>query len=142
MNKVKIGDTVSVNYTGKFEDGTVFDSSLVEGREPIVAKIGEKQVIPGFENGLLEMEVGEKKVVEIEPEDAYGPYRSEMVFDIPKTQFPEGISVGDILNAQSQMGPVNVTVLEIAEETVKIDANHPLAGKKLIFDLEVVSITE
>lgn len=140
MNKVKIGDTVSVNYTGKFEDGTVFDSSLVEGREPIVAKIGEKQVIPGFENGLLEMEVGEKKTVEIEPEDAYGPYRSEMVFDIPKTQFPEGITVGDILNAQSQMGPVNVTVMEIAEETIKIDANHPLAGKKLIFDLEVVEI--
>lgn len=140
MNKVKNGDTVSVNYTGKFEDGTIFDSSLVEGREPITAKIGEKQVIPGFENGLLEMEVGEKKTVEIEPEDAYGPYRSEMVFDVPKTQFPEGISVGDILNAQSQMGPVNVTVLEIAEETVKIDANHPLAGKKLIFDLEVVGI--
>jgi FKBP-type peptidyl-prolyl cis-trans isomerase SlpA len=140
MSKVKIGDTVSVNYTGKFEDGTIFDTSIVEGREPIKAKIGEKQVIPGFENGLLEMEVGEKKTVEIEPEEAYGPYRKEMIFDIPKTQFPEGISVGDILSAQSQMGPVNVTVLEINEETVKIDSNHPLAGKKLIFDLEVVGI--
>jgi FKBP-type peptidyl-prolyl cis-trans isomerase 2 len=140
MSKVKIGDTVSVNYTGKFEDGTIFDTSLVEGREPIKAKIGEKQVIPGFENGLIEMSVGESKTIEIEADDAYGPYRPEMVFDIPKTQFPEGISVGDILSAQSQMGPVNVTVLEITEETVKIDSNHPLAGKKLIFDLEVVSV--
>jgi len=142
MNKIKIGDTVSVNYTGKFEDGTIFDTSLVEGREPIVAKIGDKQVIPGFENGLIDMTVGETKTIEIEPEDAYGQYRSEMIFDIPKTQFPEGINVGDVLSAQSQMGPVNVTVLEINEETVKIDSNHPLAGKKLIFDLEVVSITE
>lgn len=140
MSKVKIGDTVSVNYTGKFEDGTIFDTSMVEGREPIKAKIGEKQVIPGFENGLIEMSVGESKTIEIEPEDAYGPYRPEMVFDIPKGQFPEGIKVGDILSAQSQMGPVNVTVMEIAEETVKIDSNHPLAGKKLIFDLEVVGI--
>jgi len=140
MSKVKIGDTVNVNYTGKFEDGTIFDTSLVEGREPIKVKMGEKQVIPGFENGLLDMTVEEKKTVEIDPEMGYGPYREEMIFDIPKTQFPEGISVGDILSAQSQMGPVNVTVLEITEETVKIDSNHPLAGKKLIFDLEVVGI--
>lgn len=140
MSKIKIGDTVSVNYTGKFEDGTIFDTSLVEGREPIVTKIGEKQVIPGFENGLLDMEINEKKTVEIEPEQAYGEYKPEMIFDIPKEQFPEGISVGDILNAQSQMGPVNVTVMEVGETTIKIDANHPLAGKKLIFELEVMDI--
>jgi len=140
MSKVKIGDTVSVNYTGKFEDGTIFDTSLIEGREPIKAKIGEKQVIPGFENGLIDMSVGESKTIEIVPEEAYGPYREEMIFDIPKTQFPEGVKVGDILNAQSAMGPVNVTVLELTEETIKIDANHPLAGKTLTFDLEVVSI--
>ena len=140
MSKVKIGDTVSVNYTGKFEDGTIFDTSIVEGREPIKAKIGEKQVIPGFENGLLDMEVNEKKTIEIEPEEAYGQYKPEMIFDIPKEQFPEGVKEGDILNAQSQMGPVNVTVMEVGETTIKIDANHPLAGKKLIFDLEVVGI--
>jgi FKBP-type peptidyl-prolyl cis-trans isomerase SlpA len=140
MSKIKIGDTVSVNYTGKFEDGTIFDTSLVEGREPITVKMGEKQVIPGFENGLMEMMVEEKKTVEIEPEMGYGPYREEMIFDVPKEQFPEGISVGDILNAQSQMGPVNVTVMEIGETTIKIDANHPLAGKKLIFELEVMEI--
>jgi FKBP-type peptidyl-prolyl cis-trans isomerase SlpA len=140
MSKVKIGDTVSVNYTGKFEDGTIFDTSIVEGREPIKAKIGEKQVIPGFENGLLDMEVNEKKTIEIEPEEAYGQYKPEMIFDIPKEQFPEGVKEGDILNAQSQMGPVNVTIMEVGETTIKIDANHPLAGKKLIFDLELVSI--
>jgi FKBP-type peptidyl-prolyl cis-trans isomerase SlpA len=140
MSKIKIGDTVSVNYTGKFEDGTIFDTSLVEGREPIKVKMGEKQVIPGFENGLMDMMVEEKKTVEIEPEMGYGPYREEMIFDVPKEQFPEGISVGDILNAQSQMGPVNVTVMEIGETTIKIDANHPLAGKKLIFELEVMEI--
>jgi len=140
MKKVQNGDTVNVNYTGKFEDGTIFDTSLVEGREPIKATIGAKQVIPGFENGLLEMEVGEKKTVEIAPEDAYGPYRPEMIFDVPKEQFPEGVKPNDVLNAQSAMGPVNVTVMEVGEETIKIDANHPLAGKKLIFDLEVVSI--
>jgi len=140
MKKVQNGDTVNVNYTGKFEDGTIFDTSLVEGREPIKATIGAKQVIPGFENGLLEMEIGEKKTVEIAPEEAYGPYRPEMIFDVPKEQFPEGVKPNDVLNAQSAMGPVNVTVVEVGEETIKIDANHPLAGKKLIFDLEVVSI--
>jgi peptidylprolyl isomerase len=140
MKKVTNGNTVSVNYTGKFEDGTIFDTSLTEGREPIAVTIGSKQVIPGFENGLMDMSEGEKKSVEIEPELAYGPYRPEMIFDVPKEQFPEGVQANDVLNAQSQMGPVNVTVLEVGETTIKIDANHPLAGKKLIFDLEVVSI--
>jgi peptidylprolyl isomerase len=140
MKKVTNGNTVSVNYTGKFEDGTIFDTSMTEGREPIAVTIGSKQVIPGFENGLMDMSEGESKTVEIEPELAYGPYRPEMIFDVPKEQFPEGVQPNDVLNAQSQMGPVNVTVLEVGETTIKIDANHPLAGKKLIFDLEVVSI--
>ena len=140
MKKVQNGDTVSVNYTGKFEDGQIFDTSLIEGREPIKATIGAKQVIPGFENGLIDMTVGEKKTIEIQPQDAYGEYREEMVFDIPKSQFPENVQPGDILNAQSSMGPVNVTVVDVMEDTIKIDSNHPLAGKKLIFELEVVSI--
>ena len=140
MKKVQNGDTVSVNYTGKFEDGIVFDTSLTEGREPLKVTLGSNQVIPGFESGLLDMGIDEKKTVEIEAEQAYGPYREEMIFDIPKGQFPEGVQNGDILKAQSAMGPVNVTVLEVGESTIKIDANHPLAGKKLIFDLEVVGI--
>lgn len=142
MKKIQIGNTVLVNYVGKLENGEIFDSSLVEGREPIKVVMGKKQVIPGFENGLLDMAIGEKKVVEIESDDAYGPYRSEMIFDIPKTQFPEGVKEGDLLNAQSSMGPVNVTVVEVMDDMIKIDANHPLAGKKLIFDLEVVEIND
>lgn len=142
MEKIKNGDTVSVNYTGRLEDGTIFDSSLNEGREPLVCALGQKQLIPGFENGLINMSVGDKKTVEIVPEDGYGPYREEMIFDIPKEQFPEGVKPGDVLNAQSAMGPVNVTVVDVTEETIKIDANHPLAGKKLIFELEVLDIME
>jgi FKBP-type peptidyl-prolyl cis-trans isomerase 2 len=141
MSKIKNGDTVTVNYVGKLEDGTIFDSSLNEGREPLVCTLGQKQLIPGFENGLIDMSVGEKKTIEILPEDGYGPYRSEMVFDIPKGQFPDGVKEGDVLNAQSAMGPVNVTVMGVAEETIKIDANHPLAGKKLIFELDVVNVS-
>jgi len=140
MQKVKDNDLVIVNYTGKFEDGEIFDTSLTEGREPIEVKIGAKQVIPGFESGLMEMTAGEKKTIEIEPTDAYGEYRSEMIFDIPKSQFPETVQEGDILSAQSAMGPVRVKVMGISEDMIKIDANHPLAGKKLFFDLEVVEI--
>jgi FKBP-type peptidyl-prolyl cis-trans isomerase 2 len=140
MQKVKNGDTVVVNYTGKFEDGKIFDTSIREGREPLKVEIGSNQVIPGFELGLMDMLVGEKKTVEIEAADGYGEYRSEMVFEIPKSQFPDGVKKDDVLSAQSAMGPVQVTVVEVLEETIKIDANHPLAGKKLIFDLEVVDI--
>lgn len=140
MGKVQNGSTVTVNYTGKFEDGQIFDTSMIEGREPIKTTIGQKQVIPGFENGLIDMVLGEKKTIEIQPQDAYGEYRQEMIFDIPKSQFPEAVQIGDILNAQSAMGPVNVTVLDVMEDMIKIDANHPLAGKKLIFDVEVMEI--
>lgn len=141
MKKVENGNTVTVNYTGKLEDGTIFDSSLNEGREPLTAVLGEGSLIKGFEDGLIEMGVGEKKTIEIEPSEAYGDYMEEMVSLVPKTQMPEGVSVGDTLQGFSPMGPITVKVLEVNEEEVKIDANHPLAGKKLIFDLEVVSIS-
>lgn len=141
MKKVEHGSTVSVNYTGRLEDGSVFDSSLTEGRNPLETKLGEGTLIKGFEDGLIEMSIGEKKTIEIEPSDAYGDYMEEMVSFVPKTQMPEGVSVGDTLQGFSPMGPITVKVLEVNEEEVKIDANHPLAGKKLIFDLEVVSIS-
>jgi FKBP-type peptidyl-prolyl cis-trans isomerase 2 len=141
MKKVENGSTVSVNYTGRLEDGTVFDSSLNEGRTPLEAKLGEGSLIKGFENGLMEMGLGEKKTIEIEPSDAYGDYMEEMISLVPKTQMPDGVSVGDTLQGFSPMGPITVKVLEVNEEDVKIDANHPLAGKKLIFDLEIVSIS-
>jgi FKBP-type peptidyl-prolyl cis-trans isomerase 2 len=140
MLKTKQGDTVKVNYTGKLEDGTVFDTSLTEGRTPIEAKLGEGQLIKGFENALYDMSEGEKKVVEIAPEDAYGDVKDFMVSEVPLNQLPEQVKVGEMLQGQGPQGPINVKVVEIKEEVAVVDANHPLAGKKLIFDLELVGI--
>ena len=140
MEKIKNGDTVTVNYTGKLEDGTVFDTSLQEGRTPLTATLGQGQLIPGFENGLIGMSIGENKSVEIESKDAYGDYNPMMVNEVEKDKFPEGVKEGDMLQGMSPQGPVNVKVLEVSESTVKIDANHPLAGKKLFFELEVISV--
>jgi FKBP-type peptidyl-prolyl cis-trans isomerase SlpA len=141
MEKVTSNSTVSVHYTGRLEDGTVFDSSLVEGREPLTATLGQGNLISGFENGLVDMSVGEKKTIEIEAENAYGQINPQMVNEVAKAQVPEGVSVGDMLQAMSPAGPINVKVLDIKEDVVVLDANHPLAGQKLIFDLEVISIS-
>jgi len=140
MTKIKNGDNVSVHYTGKLEDGTVFDTSLAEGREPLTVTLGQGQLIPGFENGLIDMTAGEMKTIEIEPENAYGDIQPQMMSEIPLSQVPEGVKAGDMLQGQNQFGPVNVVVAEVKESTVVLDMNHPLAGKKLIFDLEVVSV--
>ena len=140
MTQVTNGSSVSVNYTGRLEDGTIFDTSIQEGREPLTATLGQGQLIPGFENGLIGMTVGEKKTIEIDPSDAYGEVNPQMVSEVPLTQVPEGVKVGDQLQGQNQYGPVNVVVKEVTESTVILDMNHPLAGKKLIFDLEVVSM--
>jgi len=140
MKKIENGDKITVNYTGKLEDGTIFDSSLNEGRTPLEATLGQGQLIPGFENGLIGMSVGETRTVEIEPENADGQPNPMMIQEIEKNKVPENVQVGDTLTGSNQYGPVVVTVSEIKEETVVLDMNHPLAGKKLIFDLEVVSI--
>lgn len=140
MNTIKNGDRVSVNYTGKLEDGSIFDTSLQEGRTPLDVTLGQGMLIPGFENGLIGMSTGELKTIEIEPENAYGPYNQDMVQQVPVSQVPEGVQVGDMLTGQSQYGPMQVVVKEVTSETVTLDMNHPLAGKKLIFDLEVVSV--
>ena len=140
MSKIKNGDVVTVHYTGKLEDGSVFDSSLDEGREPITVKLGEGSLIKGFEDGLIDMEIGEKKTVEINPEEAYGHPNDQMVNEVPRTQVPEGVQAGEMLQAMTPQGPVNVKVLEVKDDVVILDANHPLSGKKLIFDLEIVSI--
>jgi FKBP-type peptidyl-prolyl cis-trans isomerase SlpA len=140
MNTIKNGDNVSVHYTGRLEDDSVFDSSRFEGREPLTVTLGQGQLIPGFENGLIGMTIGENKTIEIEPENAYGDVNPQLMSEVPITQVPEGVKVGDMLQGQNQFGPVNVTVKEIKEETVVLDMNHPLAGKKLIFDLEVVTV--
>jgi FKBP-type peptidyl-prolyl cis-trans isomerase SlpA len=140
MKKVEKNSTVTVHYTGRLEDGTIFDSSMVEGREPLTAQLGQGQLINGFENGLIDMSTGDKKTVEIESVDAYGEYNDYMVQEVPKEQMPGEVEVGMPLEAQTQMGPIKFVVKEVKDETVVLDANHPLAGKKLIFDLEVVDV--
>ncbi len=140
MKKIETNSTVTVNYTGKLEDGSIFDTSKVEGREPLKVTLGQGQLIQGFELGLQQMTIGESRTVEIDPENAYGKYNDFMVQEVPKEQMPGEVEVGMQLQAETQMGPVQFIVKEIKEESVILDANHPLAGKKLIFDLEVVDI--
>ena len=140
MSKVENGKSVIVHYTGRFEDGTVFDTSLTEGREPINTVLGQGSLIKGFEAGLIGMSEGEKKTIELSPEEGYGEYLDGLVTTVKREQVPEGVKVGDMLQSQSERGTMNVTVKEINEEGVKLDANHPMAGKKLIFDLEVVNV--
>jgi FKBP-type peptidyl-prolyl cis-trans isomerase SlpA len=140
MKKVETNSTVTVNYTGRLEDGSIFDSSVVEGREPLTATLGQGQLIKGFESGLHDMSVGDKKTVEIEAEDAYGTYNDFMVQEVKKEQMPGEVEVGMHLQADTQMGPVQFVVKDIKENSVILDANHPLAGQKLIFDLEVLEI--
>ena len=140
MEQIKNGDSVSVNYTGRLEDGTIFDTSLQEGRTPLTATLGQGQLIAGFESGLIGMTTGEKRTIEIEPKDAYGEFNELMVQEVEIDKVPQGVKVGDMLQGQNQYGPVQVTVKEVKESTVVLDMNHPLAGKKLIFDLEVVSM--
>jgi peptidylprolyl isomerase len=140
MRKVKLGDNVTVNYTGKLEDGSIFDTSLTEGREPLSATLGQGQLIEGFENGLLEMSVGESKTIQIDPEQAYGLYNPELRTKIGRNQFPPNVQVGETLQGNSPNGPIIVKVWEVDEETVTIDANHPLAGQKLVFEVELTNI--
>jgi FKBP-type peptidyl-prolyl cis-trans isomerase SlpA len=140
MEKITQNSTVTVNYTGKLEDGSIFDTSLTEGREPLKAKLGEGQLIPGFESGLIDMSIGENKTIEINPTEAYGDYNNELIVEVPKNNVPENVEVGMMLQTFGPMGPSIVKVLEIKDEVVVLDANHPLAGKKLTFELEVVGV--
>ena len=141
MSEAKSGDTVKIHYTGKLEDGTVFDSS--RERDPIEFEIGAQKVIPGFEQAIVGMSPGDVKEATIASDEAYGPRRDEMVIKLPKTQFPEGMdpAVGQQLQMKQADGrQFTVSVVDIAEEEVTVDANHPLAGKDLTFELELVEI--
>jgi FKBP-type peptidyl-prolyl cis-trans isomerase 2 len=140
MKKVETNSTVTVNYTGKLEDGSVFDTSFNEGREPLKAKLGEGNLIKGFESGLIDMIVGDKKIVEILPSEAYGEYNDLMIQEVPKDKMPGEVEVGMHLESQTQMGPVQFIVKEVKEDSVILDANHPLAGQKLIFELELLEV--
>lgn len=140
MQQAKRGDTVHVHYKGTLDDGSVFDSS--EGHDPISFTIGNGDVIPGFENAVEGMSIGEKKTSRMEPGDAYGDRREELVFSVGKEQMPEGdIEVGDMLRVGFPDGSSSaVQVAEVGDDAVMLDANHPLAGKPLTFELELVSI--
>jgi len=140
MMIVENGKGVVVHYTGRFEDGTVFDTSLTEGREPLNVVLGQGSLILGFEKGLLGMNQGEKKTIEIEPLDGYGEYLEGLVTVVPSDKVPESVKVGDFLMSESDRGTINVVVTEITDEGVKLDANHPMAGKKLFFDVEVLEV--
>ncbi len=141
ISKAKDGDTVKVHYTGKLEDGTIFDSS--KDGEPIELTIGAGNMIPGFEKGVIGTERGGSKTVTVPPEEAYGSMNEELVARVKKENFPENISpvIGEQLQLKQQDGNiVNVTIKEIRGDTVTLDANHPLSGKTLIFDIELVEI--
>lgn len=141
MSQAKEGDAVKVHYTGKLEDGTVFDSS--REREPLNVNLGSGEVIPGFEKGIVGMAVGESKTLKLGPDEAYGQKRPDLVVDVAKANFPDHITptVGERLQVKQPDGSViNVQVAEIKDETVTLDANHPLAGETLVFDVELMEI--
>lgn len=142
MSQVKSGDTVRIHYTGTLADGVQFDSSA--GREPLEFKIGGGQVIPGLEREMIGMASGEKKLIQIAADDAYGPHRPEGVQQVPRGDLPESIelAVGLELTASSPDGQsMRVMVTALDDEFVTMDANHPLAGKDLTFDVELLEIT-
>jgi FKBP-type peptidyl-prolyl cis-trans isomerase 2 len=129
------GDTVLVHYTGKLDNGEQFDSS--REREPFAFKVGAGQVISGFEQAIDGLEVGESRTIRIEPDDAYGQRRDDLVLHVPAEQAPDGLSAGDsVLLGGSQQA----TVVDITDREVVVDANHPLAGQALTFELELLNI--
>ncbi|MDH3789434.1 MAG: peptidylprolyl isomerase [Xanthomonadales bacterium] len=141
MSQAKTGDSVKIHYTGTLDDGTQFDSS--DGREPLSFTLGSGQVIPGFDKAVDGMAVGDSKSVNIPAEDAYGPHQPQMVQDVPLSALPADLTpeVGMGLQAQGPDGQVaNLVVTSVQDDSITVDGNHPLAGKALNFDIELVSI--
>jgi peptidylprolyl isomerase len=141
MKQVKKGDKVKVHYHGRLTSGETFDSS--EGRQPLEFEVGSGSVIKGFDEGVTGMAVGEKKTVSIPVEEAYGPKNPEMLIEMPKDRFPEDMELEPGLPLMMSSGngqDFQVVVAEIKEDAVLLDANHPLAGQELVFDLELVEI--
>ncbi|MEJ2203787.1 MAG: peptidylprolyl isomerase [Gemmatimonadota bacterium] len=135
------GDTVRIHYTGRLDDGTIFDTS--EGREPLEFTVGSGQVISGFDSAVAGMEVNDEKTVTIPPEEAYGPRRDDLMLPMSRSHLPEELDprVGQRLQMSSPEGRTfQVTVAEIHPDRLVLDANHPLAGQSLIFDLQLVSV--
>ena len=141
MAEAKSGDTVRIHYTGTLEDGTQFDSS--SGRDPLEFAIGSGQVIPGFDNAVAGMSVGESKTVTIPPDAAYGQRHEQLVQQVARTALPDDMepTVGMQLQSQSPEGQVmNLVVTEVESDSITVDANHPLSGLALTFSIELVEI--
>ena len=141
MASIKNNDKVAIHYTGKLTDGTVFDSS--EGREPLEFAVGSGQIIPGLDAAMPGLSVGDNRTVEIACADAYGPINPQLQQAVPREGIPDDIplDIGTQLQMQTNEGrPLPVTVIAADDATVTLDANHPLAGKDLIFEFEVVRI--
>ncbi len=140
--KIDEGKTVVIHYEGKLEDGTVFDSS--KEREPLEFVFGSGNIIPGLERGLKGLEKGDRKEIFVEADEAYGQRNPEAIQKVPRSQLPGDIEpeVGMQLIAQTETSQIPVTITEVTEEYVMVDFNHPLAGKNLIFDVEVVDVKE
>lgn len=142
MSKAKDGDTVKVHYTGTLESGEVFDTS--KEREPLEFKLGEGQLIPGFENAVIGMTEGDNTKVDIPSDEAYGEAREDLVIKVPKDQLPEDVApqVGMQLQVNQPNGqPIPVRITEVGETELTLDANHPLAGKDLSFDIELIEVS-
>ncbi len=142
MAEAKLGDRVRVHYRGSLTDGTEFDSSF-DG-DPLEFTLGEGMVIPGFENAIIGMTVGETKTVSIPPDEGYGPYSDELIAVVQRSILPAELEpeVGMILEAKGEDGTVTeVTITEVTDETVTLDANHELAGKELVFEIQLVEAT-
>lgn len=143
MAQAKAGDKVKVHYAGSLEDGTVFDSSY-EG-EPMEFTVGERMLIPGFEDAVIGMGVGDLKTVSIPPEDAYGSYIEDLVTVVERSQIPSSLEpkIGMMLQANSDDGMVvPFTVKDVTEDSVILDGNHPLAGKGLTFKIELLEMVQ
>ena len=141
MSAAKSGDSVKVHYTGSLSDGTVFDSS--EGRDPLQFMLGSGSVIPGFDSAVNGMAVGESKTVTIPHDQAYGPRHAHLTQEVPRSAMPDDVELapGLILQARDPQGEtLNFTVVEFDNDNVKVDGNHPLAGKDLTFVVELVAI--
>jgi FKBP-type peptidyl-prolyl cis-trans isomerase SlpA len=140
MSVINENSSVKVHYTGRLTDNTVFDSSV--DRKPLEVKLGEGKLIPGFEKGLYGLSAGEKTTIKIQASDAYGNIVEERIQEVEKQYVPETVFAGQQLTAETPEGPITVVVKEIKEATVVLDGNHPLAGKDLIFDLEVIEVVQ
>ncbi|GAA4955910.1 peptidylprolyl isomerase [Algibacter agarivorans] len=141
MSQVKENDTVKVHYTGKLSNGQVFDSSLE--REPLEVTLGQGMLIPGFEKGIMTMELNEKKTINIPVAEAYGDVQQELLYEVKKEQLPQDMApeVGMGLASKGEDGrEVQFRIAEVKEDHIVVDANHPLAGHDLTFDLELIEI--